>query len=122
MECSLAKNELKQPAHVLPLTPEDTGITTVALSAIEANWDRIMHKKLLSSPGHILNAVWIPNPFARLMSSQSPHFVTTDDKNLLILFTECLIQGSGSFLKLKVYFITGNQLPHLSLVFDFILI
>ena len=86
MECSLSKNEATPPTHnqpTLPLTPESesTGITTVALSTLQAIWHKA--QTLLSSPGHILNAVWSCNPHARLVasfSSQSPHFVTTDDK------------------------------------------
>ena len=84
MECSLTKNDATQPAHnrsILPVTPEATGITTVALPTLHAIWQKA--HKLLSSPGHILNAAWSSNPHARLVassSSQSPHFVTTDDK------------------------------------------
>ena len=81
MECSVAKNEATQQSNILPLTPEATGITTVALSTLEAIWQKA--QKLISSPGHILNAAWSPNPRARLVASsrsQSPHLVTTDDK------------------------------------------
>ena len=73
MEYSLEKNEIKKPSHILPLTPEDTGITTVALSSLEAIWDKA--QKLLSSPGHILNAAWSPNPCARQVASLSSHHI-----------------------------------------------
>ena len=83
-----------------------------------------MHIKLLSSPGHILNAVWIPNPRARLIassSSQSSHFVTTDDKEPANFI--CRMFNMFTLLpKIEGVLYYGNQLPHLSLVFDLILI